>query len=117
MQASIIASTKQSRDQYLESAGRLKNTFPKEASWLEPPEVREGETEAGNPYVFFRGMTAAAEGNGKIYFARSLVWCKDRGTTVDMVFEAVPRMASQVGQNTEKQTFDKASSTICLSVK
>jgi hypothetical protein len=117
MQASILASTPQTLDEFRAATDSLKRTFPKEDHFLEPPEMREGETEAGNPYLFFQGRSRAAEGDGAIFVARSLVWCRDKGTTVDLIFEAVPRMASQVGRESEKSMFEKAASTISLSVR
>jgi hypothetical protein len=54
---------------------------------------------------------------GQVFVASALVWCKDRGLLVHLMFEGHPEMRSQMGQATALHTFETAAQIICLSVE
>jgi hypothetical protein len=118
MQASVLSSRIETLEEFRISKEKLREfTLQNKAEFMDPPEFRVGETETGNPYALVQGMNRSPNGKGPIFVFRCLVWCRDRGLTVDILFEGQTRMVSETGQENEKAIFRLAAKMIGLSVK
>jgi hypothetical protein len=77
---------------------------------------REGSTPDGNAYAYVTLMDPSADGT-PVFVAHSLVWSPTKEMLVELMFEGLPAMRSEVGRTTELAAFEKAAETICLSVE
>ncbi len=77
---------------------------------------REGTTAQGNPYLYWDYMEDSANGE-RVFVATSVTFCKQKGVIVHMVFEGHPRMASQVGKESEIKSFHNAAEYMLLTVE
>jgi hypothetical protein len=77
---------------------------------------REGATAKGNHYIYSTCLDNTAFG-GQVFVASSIVFCREKGLVVQLIFEGQPRMASQTGQRAEQKAFANAAEYILLSVE
>jgi len=79
------------------------------------PSLTEGTTDAGDPYLYWTATAKDDEEPGLAYAAGSLVWCASRRETVGIMFHAP--LGKTQRHDGDRAYFERASRTICLSVK
>lgn len=77
---------------------------------------REGANPAGHRYHYFTVMDSSPEGK-PVFVAYSVTWCSHKQMVIEVIFEGLPTMLSQVGKAAEREAIEKAAETICLSVE
>lgn len=77
---------------------------------------REGVTPQGDPFTLSTCMDNGSSGS-QVYVATVVHFCKKKGLVVQLVFEGQPTMMSQVGQETERSSFETAAEYILTSVQ
>lgn len=116
MLAGVKSAKKQTAEEFRESARQFKKTVTGTPG-LGEPTYEEGKTKAGNLYSYV-AMREKGEGPDSYYYvASSHVWLKDRGITVQVVFEGQGKMQSKLFQASELGQFELAAKAICLSVE
>jgi hypothetical protein len=83
---------------------------------LSEPFVSEGTTDAGNPYVYWTVQSKSDQG-GVYFVAQSFVWCKDKALTIRVLMEGPLAMQSDMGKGAERDFYENAVKTICLSAE
>jgi hypothetical protein len=80
------------------------------------PVFSEGKAGAGHPYMMWQVLSKTAKGVD-VFLVFALVHCKERETTVKVVFEGRIHMKSMVGRAEERKFFERAASAIIHSVE
>jgi hypothetical protein len=84
--------------------------------FVSKPEFHQGVTDAGNPYAYCT-VDAKSDRGGAVFVARSIVWCKSRALIVSVLMEGALAMESQIGKSAERDFYQHAVRTICLSAE
>jgi hypothetical protein len=74
----------------------------------------KGQNSLGNPFYFATFLEKGDKDNGT-FVGMSNTWCKEKGITIVIIFEAVPKMSSEAGRSAEMKVFEDSAKIICLS--
>jgi hypothetical protein len=117
MLACVTDVKKQSLQQFRDSIPGIKTELDKGEDYLEKPVFEEEKNQEGNHFLFAH---MCEKGNEKMqynYVAVSHVWLADKGITVSLLFEGHAKMISKVFGKMEREEFESAARSICLSPK
>jgi len=117
MLVGVVSVRKQTPDEFREASQALKARAEKAPGLLSPPSFHEEQTGAGDRRASMAVYEKGAGGFEYLFAVRSLIWLKDRGITVELVFEGQGKMKSKLFQTAEKEAFEKAALAIHRSVK
>jgi hypothetical protein len=87
------------------------------AGRLSKPTFEEVEDTSGDRRVLLTFCEKGSEGLQYLYVAQSLVWVKEKGLTIQVLFEGQGVMRSRYFQSREKAAFEKATRAIHRSVR
>jgi hypothetical protein len=117
MLASVVNVEVQTIEEFQQAVKAFRDGLKKHKDFLKEPVHQQGTTKSGNAYAY---TTLCEKGNADsrfFYVACSHTWIKDKGITVQVLFEGQGTMRSRVFKSAEYSHFEKAARTICLSVK
>jgi hypothetical protein len=115
MLAGVISVKEQTREQFQRSIPEFKANAEKGEDPLLKPTFREGQTAAGNPYVYATISEKGTSTDQFLYVATAAVWLAEKGITVTTVLEGQGRMRSKLFRSREYDAFASAARSICLS--
>jgi hypothetical protein len=75
----------------------------------------EGFTASGHPYAYITVLEKGDKGHS-IFVGISYVWCEEKGIMVQVIFEGMQRMESEIGKESEGKLFEESARSLCLSV-
>jgi hypothetical protein len=117
MLVGVLSVKKQTREEFRESVKKAQAYVGRDKEDLLSGPTLEEDTISGN---LFARVTAYEKGDGDIeyfYFTTSFTWLKEKGITVQVIFEGQGKMRSRFFQAREKAEFEKAARAIQQSVK
>lgn len=118
MTVAVMSVNQESLEQYQARVQGVKDYLKtNEATLLEKPEVIEQTTEAGTRRWCVVAKEKGKEGMEYLLVGISYTWVKERGITVETLFEGVGKAKSKLFQSHEKDAFGKSVKAVCLSVE
>jgi hypothetical protein len=117
MLAAVGSVRKQTLEEFRDTVKTAKVRAEKLATRLSKPTFEEVEDASGDRRIL---LTVCEKGGGALqylYVAQSLVWIKEKGLTVQVLFEGQGVMRSGYFQSREKAAFEKAARAIHRSVR
>jgi hypothetical protein len=113
----LVEVVQESKEAFLKDVAGLQDHIERNREfWVGKPQEIKGETSVGNPYTCW--TMVRKDGTDSVDFvARSLVWCKDKELTVGIVLQKPLRKKSGGGLAAEKDYYENAARTLCLSVE
>jgi hypothetical protein len=103
MLAAVVAVRKQTPEEFHQTVAATRAKAGEQENLLSPPSFHEEETGAGDRRAFLSVYEKGGSSSLYLFAARSFVWLKDKGITVELLFEGQGKMQSKLFQLKEKE--------------
>ena len=116
MLARVVSVRKQTSEEFRAAVRAVRASAGQMEGRQSRPVFHEDES-SGDHRAYLAGYEKGCGGLQYLFVARSFVWLKEKGVTVELVFEGQGKMRSKLAQAREKATFEEAAEAIHRSVE